>query len=267
VFLAPKPRQAGYPPTLAEIKGNFPLPGRYHFRFKAPLVPGSDRDKGAMAVWMDVTDDRKHVPTWKSGIVAKVTRIGVEEFDDDDDDDSDFARVAATNPVSNHTPAPAPPPQRQSSVQSNSSSPSLDIFDGGPVSNSASQHSMSAPPSGAGPNLLDGHHTPTPMQASGVSPASNNNKDSLLDFNTHAPAPSSSSNAHADFFGMTATPSPPVSGNYAATSMAQQQQQAQQRQRQQQMFQQQQRPPQPQQQGQFGGFNQQSGPFSDLAWK
>lgn len=79
VFLAPKPSRPGYPPLLGQIKDSFPLPGSYHFRFKTALVPGTDRDKHAVAVWMDCVDDSKPVPVWQNSIVAKVTRFGLDD--------------------------------------------------------------------------------------------------------------------------------------------------------------------------------------------
>jgi hypothetical protein len=42
-------------------------------------VPGTDRDKHAVAVWMDCVDDSDPVPLWQNSIVAKVTRIGLDE--------------------------------------------------------------------------------------------------------------------------------------------------------------------------------------------
>jgi hypothetical protein len=189
VFLAPKPRQQGTPPTLEQIKRAFPLSGRYHFRFKAPLVPGGDRDKSAMAVWMDCVDDRQYVPTWKSGIVAKVTRIGVD--DDDDDDDEDFVRVAPSA-----SPAPA--------------AASYDLFEApsAPQPATVPAPTTSTPPT----NLLDGH-------------SPDMNKESLLDMHTpynNNTTPTSA--ATHDFFGTSAPPppqqtpmasvSPPISGNY-----------------------------------------------------
>ncbi len=78
VFLAPKSSN-GYPPRLGQIKDSFPLPGSYHFRFKTALVPGTDRDKHAVAVWMDCVDDSKSVPVWHNSIVAKGTRLGCDE--------------------------------------------------------------------------------------------------------------------------------------------------------------------------------------------
>jgi hypothetical protein len=216
VFLAPKSKQQ-QPPTLEQIKKAFPLAGQYHFRFKAPLVPGTDREKGSMAVWMDCVDDRQCVPTWRSSIIAKVTRIGVEE--DEDDDDEDFVRhVSAPSLNENHhsaTPSPAA---------------SYDLLD----------PTHTAPPQrqAAAPNLLDGGH----------SPAIATHKESLLDMNNHHFAPqqaTSQSAAHADFFGMSAPPTPlqqpqqpplnrtmnsttpPVSGNYNHNMLYGQQQQQQ----------------------------------------
>lgn len=84
VFLAPKPSRPGYPPLLKQVKGSFPLPGSHHFRFKSPLVPGSDREKGAVAIWLDCVDDAEPVPVWQNSIIAKVTRISLEEDDDVD---------------------------------------------------------------------------------------------------------------------------------------------------------------------------------------
>jgi hypothetical protein len=207
VFLAPKPRQPNTPPTLEEIKRAFPLSGRYHFRFKAPLVPGSDRDRHAMAVWMDCVDDRQCVPTWKSGIMAKVTRIGI---DDDDEDDDDFVRSAPSAASAVSTVAPV-------------ASSSFDLFSEDPVPHPAAPVSAasSAPTSAAPPNFLDGH-----------SPLGTTHKESsLLDMH-HPPYNQQHPHqppAHADFFGMSATPaaaaaSPPVSGNHGYHSQQQQQQ-------------------------------------------
>jgi len=77
VYLAPKNPYVGRPPTLGQIKASFPLPGEYHFRFKAPLVPGSDHSPNAVSVWMDCIDVDQPVNVWRNGIVAKVTRISM----------------------------------------------------------------------------------------------------------------------------------------------------------------------------------------------
>ena len=200
VFLAPKPRQPGTPPTLGQVKDAFPLPGRYHFRFKSPLFPGGDREKGAMPVWMDTVQDSAPVAVWKSSIVAKVTRIAAED-DDDDDDDDDFVGGRGASTAGSSRPAPAPvsapapppraPPSHQSSIHSSTSADHLDIFDSAPA------NAASAPqaPGGTG-NLLDSHG-PAPSASSGAS--------DLLGMGHPQPAPAPSS-AHNDFLGMTAPP-------------------------------------------------------------
>ena len=128
IFLMPKSQNSGFSPRLREIKDNFPMPGTYHFRFKTPLIPGSDREKNAVSVWMDCVDDDQHVGVWRNTIVAKVTRINMEEADDYDDFGSNRQQQqqqhrAATTTINNarsnssqhqplrHTaPPPAPAP-------------------------------------------------------------------------------------------------------------------------------------------------------------
>lgn len=222
VFLAPKPRQQGHPPTLGQVKSAFPLPGRYHFRFKSPLLPGGDREKGSMPVWMDCVDDRQAVPSWRGTIVAKVTRLAAEDEDDDDDDDADFQRPHQQTPAP--TPAPpsapaarAPPPPQPPAPAA--AAPSLDIF-GGP---SPSSH-QSAPSSGT---LFDHpHSTPAPSAPA----ASMGTGDLLGDMHSHN-TPYGGGGPHNDFLGMT---SPPTSGGLTPQQQQQmfgnqQQQQQQQR--------------------------------------
>jgi DIX domain len=264
VFLAPKPRQPGYPPTLGEIKQAFPLPGRYHFRFKAPLMAGSDRDKGSMAVWMDCTNDRQPVPVWQSQIIAKLTRIGVEEDDDDDDDDDDFRRstpTATSAPQQQHQ-APPPPQQQQPPPQMQHTpvtaaapaAASFDLFDGPTHAPAPASHGYSMEGSGSMGGLFDSHVSAAPVSSGGSA--------SLFDLNYQQPAVSSSA-VHSDFLGMTSAPSPPVSGNYGGYGMQQPPQPPQQ-----------QRPPQQQQQlrsnGSFDSFGKSGGgAFGDLGtpWK
>jgi len=236
VFLAPKPRQPGTPPTLQAVRDAFPLPGHYHFRFKSPLFPGADREKGAMAVWMDVTKDGQPVPTWKNGIVAKVTRLSMEE-DDDDDDDDDFARHTDV-----HTPASsasAPPPRAPPShASSTGSGDHLDIFDGpSPAATAAATATATTP------NLFEAHPPSAPASGS-----------SLLDFGASPPGPANSSSVHSDFLGMTAP-------TQQQKQQQLQQQQLQQQQLQQQQQQQQQRPPPGQT---FNSYSKQAQPFGDL---
>lgn len=246
VFLAPRPRNSGEPPSLGQVKHSFPLPGHYHFRFKSPLVPGGDRDKNSVAVWMDCVDERQPCPIWRNSIIVKATRIGVDD-DDDDDDDSDFGSrehpVSTTAPTS-AAPAPAPRPAAE---------PVLDIFDGpSPTATHSAPHS--APNSN---NLLD-------VPTSG--PQSNS---SLLDM--HAPsgdsyAGSATSSAN-DFLGMTAHPTPATPSPqgaqgqpYGGATPGYTQQQPHNPQ--------QQRPPQAPRSGPnaFDSFNNQQGPFGGLQW-
>ena len=169
VFLAPKPKHPNTPPTFGQVRNAFPLPGQYHFRFKSALVPGSDREKSAMAVWMDVVEERQPVPTWRNSIVVKVSRISMED-DDDDDDDDDFG---TPTPVTRAPPAPTPVPRAPPSHGSAVSAGSIDdLFGAAPA--------PAAPPAAAG--------------------------GSLLDFNDHHQPQQPSSAAHNDFFGMTAHP-------------------------------------------------------------
>jgi len=271
IFLAPRSRHAGAPPTLGQIKSSFPLPGRYHFRFKSPLVPGGDRDKNAVAVWMDCVDDRQPIPLWKSYVVVKVTRIGVEEDDEEDDDfdDSDFGpRDRVSNNTIPHEPVPPTPAMpTQPSEPMMRAEPMLDIFDGTvpqPIHAAATPHSSHSAPSSS--NLFD-----VPPSAPAHS--------SLLDMHTPSTDYSSALPSANDFLGMTAPPpaahaqpqAAPGQPYGATTPMFQQQQPGQQQQmpgqqqqmpgQQQQMHhaqqqQQQQQPPPPHygNQGPFGGL-------------
>jgi hypothetical protein len=270
VFLAPKPRQPGTPPTLGQVKFAFPLPGTYHFRFKSPLFPGADREKGAMAVWMDTTNDQMPVPTWKNSIVAKVTRVNVED-DDDDDDDADFGHHHAAPPVV-APPAPARAPvSHQSSMHSAHSAASsdhVDLFDG-PSPNGGGGSVHSGTHSAASGNLFDNSHhqppAPSPAAAS----------DLLgMDYgggHTQQHQQHQQQHQHNDFLGMTAPPhTPAAQPGYGAPYRSTPQRPPQQHQQQQQQQQQQQPPNAPQQQqNAFNSFTAQSGPFGGLGtpWK
>eukprot|EP00531_Pseudo-nitzschia_arenysensis_P011345 CAMPEP_0116144934 /NCGR_PEP_ID=MMETSP0329-20121206/16298_1 /TAXON_ID=697910 /ORGANISM="Pseudo-nitzschia arenysensis, Strain B593" /LENGTH=212 /DNA_ID=CAMNT_0003640453 /DNA_START=62 /DNA_END=696 /DNA_ORIENTATION=+ len=140
VFLAPKSRHPNTPPSFGQVRDAFPLPGQYHFRFKSALVPGTDRDKSVMAVWMDVVEERQPVPTWRNSIVAKVSRISMEDDDDDDDDDDDhFASPA---------PAPQPAPAAARPIPP---APMDDLFGAAPASAAPAAAAAAA----SGGSLLD----------------------------------------------------------------------------------------------------------------
>ena len=249
VFLAPKAAHPGAPPTLGQVKGAFPLPGRYHFRFKSPLVPGADRDKSSMAVWMDCTDDRQPVATWRGTIIAKVTRISADDgYDTDEEFDMHRTQAAAGAPAAAPAAAaPAPAP---------AADPSLDLFD-----SPATAPAPAAAAASSG-DLLGVHSAAPPAPAA----AGGGGAGSLLDMTGppsgghHQSAPSSAH--HNDFMGMTASAPP-----------AQQQQQQQQAPMQGQPMRQTMPPPQQQQQqayrtqGSFGSQQQGGGgTFGDLQW-
>ena len=56
--------------TQGDIRQNFPLPGKYHFRFKNLL-------DGKIA-WMDLNGDHCSVLAFQNKIIMKVTRISWE---------------------------------------------------------------------------------------------------------------------------------------------------------------------------------------------
>jgi hypothetical protein len=192
------------------------------------------------------------VQTFKNEIIAKVTRLSVDD-DDDDDDDSDFHRPPVQQQTSRSvTPNPAPPkPVAAPAPPKQQAAPQVDLFDTGSATAAASSHGGS--PTG---DLLGGHSS-APSSSGG-----------LLDMNYGASTTSQPA-AHSDFLGMSApapshTPvtSAPSSGNYNGMGSMQQQQQ---------------RPPQQQQQqrsmqgsvnmNNFGSHS--GGPFGGLGtpWK
>mmetsp|Transcript_27564 Transcript_27564/g.57883 ORF Transcript_27564/g.57883 Transcript_27564/m.57883 type:complete len:332 (+) Transcript_27564:106-1101(+) len=213
VFLAPKPTRPGYPPALGQIKRSFPLPGNYHFRFKTALVPGTDRDKNAVAVWMDCMEDDEPVPVWQGSIITRVTRTGIDDGDDlDDDFDRDISRASsnvstsgysAASPTSVQVPSQPKPVQEVPASASHSTDSLLGAFDdtpapAAPAATTSSAHSSTG-------NLLDVDHAPAP--ASG---------GSLLDIDGmgtgggyHASGTNTPNSDHAELLNMSAPiPSP-----------------------------------------------------------
>jgi hypothetical protein len=208
---------------------------------------------------MDCVNDNEMVPTWQGTVVAKVTRVSIEE-EDDDDDEAEFAAARASSAPQRQATSATSTPSAPHRV--NSGEPLLDVFDDG--------HSRSAPVSAHSStgNLLDVH-------APAAAPTPNG---SLLDMNT--PIRSSSGNSvHNDFMGMMApsTPSQPPQqqptyngypnghGNPQQQRPPQQQQQMPQQQRPPQQ-QQQQMPQQKQGNNAFDSFSSNQGPFGGLQW-
>jgi len=202
VFLTPRKRQTNQAPLLADVKEAFPLPGKYHFRFKCPLIPGGDMlAKHQLAVWMDCVSDTEPIPSWRNGFVAKVTRISMEEDEEEEeeeDSDEEFEMMRENGgrfqdevEIPSHSPitpvSPVPPKQEKL----------FNVFDEVPsVAGSISSHAGSISSQG---NLFDAR--PIDKVESLGSGAS------LLDMT----APPSRTENH-DFFGGTA-PAPPPSGD------------------------------------------------------
>jgi hypothetical protein len=169
VFLAPKPSRAGYPPLLRQVKGSFPLPGSYHFRFKSPIVPGMDRDKSAVAVWMDCVDDSEPVPVWQNSIIAKVTRISLSDDEDDDDFSGEGFTRGETNVsvATGISSAPNIVPEPLSIPAVNSSADSLlGAFDE-PLAPAPTVGSLASSAHSSTNNLLDVDNHPLATSSSG----------------------------------------------------------------------------------------------------
>lgn len=219
---------SSFAPRLGDIKQSFPLPGNYHFRFKTALIPGTDREKGAVSVWMDCVDDNRYVGVWRNSIIAKVSRIGM---DDDDDfetiNDTPLmnrnVNVSSTAPpkpgISSHHSSAAPSPNTSQHGVAHVEEKLLDVFDDTPsVSTNATPPTSAHTSTG---NLLDVNPTPAPAAASA----------GLLDLDAsvynsapvhHQTAPTNTH--HNDFLGMTApAPSPTPAANMGGYGVPQQQ--------------------------------------------
>jgi len=205
VYLARKPRQPNQPPLLRDIKSSFPLPGTFHFRFKSSLVPGAElygNGKEMPSVWMDCVDDNRPVPVWKNSIIAKVTRISLDEDDLEEEETPVPSSTHQMNGVSNvNVPPPAPvapavaaPPPTENL---------LNVFD-----TPAAPPAAVPAPTSTTTNLFD-------MDAA---PSNHSSTGSLLDIPTSA-APASS-----DLLGMSMgappAPAPPTQNHFPQASHA-----------------------------------------------
>jgi len=194
--MLPKSTQSGFSPRLGDVKDAFPMPGKYHFRFKSSLIPGTDREKGAIAVWMDCIDDDQRVGVWRNGIFAKVTRLSMHDEEDDayceeyncstDKVDSISRSSTRSAPQPATTPTVTPSQERTIVPESDTL---LGVFDNPTPSQQALPHSSTS-----SENLLD-HPSLTQF--------SQNGEESLLDMNS--PTYNKNDNASV-FLGMTATP-------------------------------------------------------------
>jgi len=212
IFLLPK-SNSGFSPRLLDIKDSFPVPGNYLFRFKSPIVPGADRDKNAVYVWMDCTDDDQHVGVWKNSIFAKVTRIDMNNANDPDDE----AESAPHHSTSDYTPTTSSS-IRQSAKPSRSNAVPARTH---PIPTTQDNQQ---PATSQNPEPLIGFDDPSPASLpSSVSTSENNLLDvgiesangtstqepegSLLDMTAPSSNHSINSSGHtaSDFLGMTTT--------------------------------------------------------------
>lgn len=205
IFLMPKSQNSGFSPRLREMKEHFPMPGSYHFRFKSPLIPGSDREKNAVSVWMDCVNDNQHVGVWRNTIVAKVTRINME-------DDADFTRhrqqsrqngTATAAPVAANTANNAPPkrPPVQHSSSKGRAAPPAPAPASAPVPTSASEDIL---------GLDSNRHPPARNESLLDVPAARSSEGNLLNMGGPASYNASvnlqASASQDDFLGMMSTP-------------------------------------------------------------
>lgn len=211
IFLLPK-SNSGFSPRLRDVKDAFPVPGNYLFRFKSPIVPGADRDKNAVSVWMDCVDDDQHVGVWKNAIFAKVTRIGMN---DDDEDEADFVPQHNSNgyaptqsspsrqstPSTRSTTAPTStrthPPQPTATASENPE-PLLGFDDPSPASMPSSVSTSENNLLDVGAESVGGAQGPEGSLLDMTAPSSYNSSSN------HSIA--SSGHAASDFLGMTASP-------------------------------------------------------------
>lgn len=242
IFLMSKPTQSGFSPRLKDVKDSFPMPGRYHFRFKTPLIPGTDREKNAVSVWMDCVNDNQHVGVWRNTIFAKVTRISME----DDEDDYDFRVAAGVNgngTTNGQTMSRAH--SNASSVASNPSTAAPGAVNANGMQQSSQPSSVPAPAPAPTENLLGVFDEPPPTSSThssdanfldvssstGVGGSAHHHvgggggaEASLLDMTgpTYYNSGSSANNSnHDDFLGMTSQPVQVQSmGNASAANTA-----------------------------------------------
>lgn len=200
IFMLPRSTQSGSSPRLGDVMANFPMPGRYHFRFKSPLIPGTDREKGAVAVWMDCVDENQNVGVWKNSIFAKVTRISMDDANDDEedyDDEHEYEKYNQTVPGHadqhrrslNQEPIVKPPAPEVDKV--------LDIFDDPTPTPTQGINTLPETIHGS-MNLLD-HPSLTAVTSNG------NGEGSLLNLDSTT---YSKNDSASDFLGMTATAAP-----------------------------------------------------------
>lgn len=181
-----------------------------------------------MAVWMDCVEENKAVPVYQNTIIAKITRLSLEDFHDDvhDEDDIAFPDEELTD-TSHHAASPVAlssntsiPAQQQPDPRS-SPVPVFDVFDGpshapaplAPAPRRTSTPTVPAQTHHHHNDLLDPH-----------TPATTGTHDFFANSSTTPAAPNTSS--FNDFIGMQATPSTVTHAQQPPQPHHQQQQQA-----------------------------------------
>ena len=102
--------------TLGEIEKEFPVPGKYHFRFLRKTTSGK--------VWFDVTDRNGAVPSDDNEIFAKVSRVGTQHYQAPSSS-SNAAQRPVNNSQSNNNGHVEAAPASSAPVRK----PSLDVWD------------------------------------------------------------------------------------------------------------------------------------------
>mmetsp|Transcript_64152 Transcript_64152/g.128820 ORF Transcript_64152/g.128820 Transcript_64152/m.128820 type:complete len:187 (-) Transcript_64152:98-658(-) len=148
---------------LRDIRAKFPLPGKYHFRFKMRLGDTSS------ALWMDVTNEDSQVPMFDGKIVAKVTRLSWGQAAS-----SSLPAQSPSAPAAEAAVAPSPQARMQASAE-------LLGFDG--HSPPPSAVGGAAQPRAAWPtqgDMLQTNAQPPPPPAPPQAQAKNNDFDMLF---------------------------------------------------------------------------------------
>jgi len=98
--------------TAQHVRRQFPVPGRFHFRFKAPSLDGSFGD----FLWMDLCNDAETVPMWRGDICMKALRLpdnadAAREFESVPNSTlSAMAEATSAVPMPAYSPPPASSP-------------------------------------------------------------------------------------------------------------------------------------------------------------
>jgi len=191
--------------TLGHVRKHFPVPGRYHFRFKSPSIDGAFGGY----IWMDLANDAEVVPIFRGDVSMKALRLP---------DTADAPRSLESMPNSSLAAAAMAsasasfPPRSPPEVSPGSTPPRAPSPDSGPLE----QHS---PPQQFRPQL----QPQVPEQQAQV-PQQRVRQPSPLVAHSEpsSPPPPGPMGDLMDFggagLGLSAVPSPPLSGSASPPS-------------------------------------------------